>query len=180
MNFLFQVRVGAAAAGAMVAVLAVPLSAQAPATPPKAAVKNSIPRRSDGHPDIQGIWNNSNITPFQRPAEFAGKPTVTDQEAAVFEKESNEDFSSDRRDGGAEADLDRAHNAVFQDRGTEFFRVDGVKRTSFIVDPPDGKLPPLTPEAQQRLARLRRQEGEGRTVKERPLRERCIVNGMAG
>ena len=71
---------------------------------------------------------------------------------------------------------------MFHDRGTEFFRVDGVKRTSFIIDPPDGKIPPLTPEAQQRLARLGRQEREGRTIKERPLRERCIVgvDGTAG
>src|SRR5579863_3356391 len=106
MDFLYQVRVVVAAAGILVAVPAVPLSAQAPASPPKAAVRNSIPRRVDGHPDLQGIWNNSTLTPVQRPAEFAGKPTVTDQEAAVFEKRFLDDNSSDRRDGGPEADRD--------------------------------------------------------------------------
>src|SRR5579863_7693040 len=179
MDFRFQVRVGVAAAGALVAVLAVPLSAQTAATPAKATVKNSIPRGADGHPDFQGIWNNSTLTPFQRPKELGAKLSVTDAEAAPFEQQSKDAFAVDRRDGGAEADLNRGHESMFHDRGTEFFRVDGVKRTSFIVDPADGKLPPLTPEAQQRVASLGRQEKEGRTVKERPIKERCIV-GVGG
>ena len=61
------------------------LSAQTPA--PKSSSKNwTVPRTPDGKPDLQGIWTNATITPMERPANFAGKPTLTDAEAAAYEK----------------------------------------------------------------------------------------------
>ena len=69
------------------------------------------------------------------------------QEAAEYEKRTLDESNSDRRDGGPQADLQRNYNEAWRDRGTS---VVATRRTSLIVDPPDGKVPPLTPEAQRR------------------------------
>jgi len=127
----------------------------------------------DGHPSLQGIWTNATITPLERPAQFAAKLAVTDAEAAKFEHQDDDNLYTDRRNADAERDRDHAYNSLFFDRGTELARVDGVKRTSLIIDPPDGKMPPLTPEARQRMAG--RQRNVYNSVKDRPLGERCIL-----
>ena len=85
---------------------------------------------------------------------------VSDAEAAVFEKSQTQDLKDE--DGQSDGPLLRAsgsagvggYNALFIDRGSEFMRVDGQKRTSLIIDPPDGKIPAVTPEARQRQAGL--------------------------
>ena len=138
----------------------------------------------DGQPDIQGFWNNSTLTPLERGlltvtmAERVSLPeitslTVSDEQARAIEKHIAEQASFDRRDGSADLDVSRAYNSLFLDLGTELARVDGVKRTSLIVDPPDGRIPSLTPEAERR--RLASRSGLG-SVSERPLEERCLVS----
>lgn len=107
----------------------------------------SPPRTPDGQPDIQGNWSTATLTPLERPAEFAGKEFLTPQEAAEYEKRTLERVNSDRRDGGAQADLSRNYNEFWRDRGTT---VVATRRTSLVVDPPDGKVPPLTPEARKK------------------------------
>src|SRR5262249_31625837 len=110
-----------------------------------AAYPQAIPRMPDGHPDLQGIWTNANITPLERPAQLAGKATVSDAEAAIFEQKAAKDLKD--TDGASESPLlaaagsngTGAYNMLFIDRGSELARVDGRKRTSLIVDPPDGK-----------------------------------------
>ena len=108
-----------------------------------------MPRTPDGHPDLQGIWTNATITPLERPAALAGKPTLTDAEAAAIEKHSAEELARRRRQvrqplfAAAGSDGTGGYNVLFIDRGSELARVDGVKRTSLIIDPPDGKVPPL-------------------------------------
>ena len=136
---------------------------------------STIARMPDGHPDLQGIWTNATITPMERPAQFAGKLTATDEEATKYEKQNNDTLYGDRRSANAEQDRDHAYNSLFFDRGTELARVDGVKRTSLIVDPPDGKIPPLTPEAQKKNAG--RAQGAQRfdRPQDRPLGERCLM-----
>jgi hypothetical protein len=118
-------------------------------TPP--AKKWTPPRTPDGQPDFQGNWATATLTPLERPPEFAGKEFLTPQEAAEYEKRSLEEANSDRRDGGAEADLRRNYNEFWRDRGTS---VVATRRTSLIVDPPDGKVPPLTPGAQRKQAAM--------------------------
>src|SRR6202790_3754293 len=126
-------------------------------TPPRAAgqtpKKNvwSPPRTPDGQPDFQGVWAISTLTPVERPPEFAGKEFLTEQEAAEYVKRTLEESNSDRRDGGAQADLQRNYNEFWRDRGT---KVVATRRTSLIVDPPDGKIPPLTAEAQKRKSAM--------------------------
>ena len=100
----------------------------------------------DGQPDLQGVWDYRSVTPLQRPAEFADKATLTDAEIAAYEKTRGAALDKDRRDGGAAADVARAYNDFWWDYGK---KVVGAQ-TSLIVDPPDGKVPPLTADGQKR------------------------------
>jgi len=156
------------------------VTAQTPAA--KSSSKNwTIPRTPDGKPDLQGVWTNATITPMERPANLAGKATLTDAEAKSYEKANYEELQ--KQDGQSDGPLIAAagssgtggYNVLFVDRGTELARVDGVKRTSLIVDPPDGKVPPITPEARQRNAAMMRSFSNFDNVKVRPLSERCLI-----
>jgi hypothetical protein len=117
----------------------------APAPAP-AANSWTAPHTADGQPDLQGLWTNATITPFERPKELAGKQFFTEQEAAEYEKRILRENNRDRRGANPEADVAGAYNDFWLDRGT---KVVPTRRTSLVVDPEDGKMPPLTPEAQK-------------------------------
>ena len=154
-------------------VIAVSMTAQ---TPPKGWAP---PRTPDGKPDLQGVWTNVTITPLERPRELADKQFFTAKEAAQYEKDTVQRNNADRRDGPAEADVGRAYNDFWWDRGT---KVVPTLRTSLIIDPADGKVPALTPEAQQRAA-ARQEARRGHTTdgpEDRSLSERCILWPTAG
>jgi hypothetical protein len=115
-----------------------------------AAAKNwSLPRTPDNQPDLQGIWTNATITPLERPRELAEKEFFTPAEAAEYETQVRERNNGDRRDVNSENDLAVGYNDFWWDRGT---KVVSTLRTSLIVDPPDGRIPSLTPEAQNKAA----------------------------
>src|SRR5688572_17560663 len=126
-------------AAAVLAVLLAPIS----------LAGQSLLRTSDNQPDLQGIWSNATLTPLERPQDLAGKAFFTPDEAAAYEKQVRERNNGDRRDANPDADLAVGYNDFWWDRGT---RVVSTLRTSLIVDPPDGRLPPLTPEAEKRAA----------------------------
>jgi hypothetical protein len=157
-----------------VLLMMMPLSAQ------NTSGHSKIPRTADGHPDLQGVWTNATLTPLERPAAFAGKATLSDAEATAWEKAQQDEVAN--ADGKADADFHRragsgetgGYNALFIDRGSEMARVDGVKRTSLVIDPPDGKIPALTPEARKRLQSMRR--GGADSARDRPLSERCLLS----
>ena len=154
-------------------------------TPPlaaQAAKKNwTVPCTLDGHPDLQGIWTNVTITPMERPAAFKDKPTLNDEEARAFAKHSAQELQE--VDGKSDHPLLAAagssgvggYNVLFIDRGSELAKVDGVSRTSLIVDPPDGKMPPMTKEGKQRMAGLFKSFNTYNSVKDRPTSERCLL-----
>ena len=127
-------------------------SAPAPAPAPKAGV---IPRAADRHPDLSGIWSNATRTPFERPDVFAGKATISDDEARKWEAREKQRWEEGSKiDGGRPVSIEGgAYNVLFYDNGSELARIGGQKRTSMVVDPPDGHVPPLVPEARDRPRR---------------------------
>lgn len=118
-----------------------------------------------GEPDLQGIWYAFEDVPLERPVEFGNRELLTDEEFAkraaekpwlqqVIDGQASDDpeerVGRDRRaERGTAADVGGAYNAVFTP-GRDHRKVS--RRTSLIVDPPNGRIPPLTPEAQKRLA----------------------------
>ena len=138
----------------------------------------SPPHTPDGQPDLQGIWTNATLTPLERPADLANKEFLTEQEAAEFAKRALTDVDGDRRDGGSTTDVNRAYNEFWRDRG----KVIPSRRTSLIIDTPDGRIPRLTPDGQKRAAaraearRLHPFDGP----EDRSPAERCLAAPNAG
>lgn len=100
-----------------------------------------------GEPDLQGIWSNDFDTPLQRPTRYADKEFLTDEERADLDRRRAAAMGRDRRSEiGTDNDVAGAYNAVFVS-----VKHTG-RRTSLVVDPPDGKVSPLTEEAKQRNA----------------------------
>jgi hypothetical protein len=164
----------AAAVASMAIAFAVPVAGQAPK-------KYSPPRTPWGDPDLQGVWNDATSTPLQRPGTVGGKEVLTDEEAAEFQAALAHDLTRDRRDGGPEADVNRAYNDHWMDARRLTITAD--HRTSLIVDPPDGRIPPLvplSPERQQaRAARAaaaaRFQAGLPHDYTDMSVPVRCII-----
>ena len=100
-----------------------------------------------GEPDLQGIWTAESDTPLQRPTKYANQEFFTEAQRAELDKERAALLGRDKRvERGTELDVAGAYNSVFM-----MMKHTGT-RTSLIVDPPDGRIPPLTPEAKQRAA----------------------------
>ena len=127
-------------------------SAPAPGQAPKTGV---IPRAADGHPDLTGIWSNATRTPFERPDVFGGKATISDDEARKWEARENQRWEEGSKiDGGRPVTIQGgAYNVLFYDNGSDLARIGGQKRTSMVVDPPDGHVPPILPEGRDRAQR---------------------------
>ena len=109
------------------------------------AATGSATKTAWGDPDLQGIWTDEFQTPLQRQAKYAGKELFTEQERAELDNQRAGILRRDQRvEIGTERDVAGAYNAVFQS-----IKHTG-KRTSLVVDPADGRIPPVTPAAKQR------------------------------
>jgi hypothetical protein len=130
-------------------------------------------RTPDGHPDLQGIWDNSTVTPLERPKELAGQAFFTEEEAAEYVKHGIDRFREAR--GEVEVQTNGEINGIWSGPG----RVGPNRRTSIIVEPPDGRLPPLTPDAQKRVAARAdaRKQHPFDGPEDLTLGERCIMWG---
>ena len=139
---MLTVAIATAAAGALVSVPVTQASAQAPAasvTPPAPALTTPW-----GEPDLQGIWTDETDTPLQRSPRYASQEFFTAAQRAELDRERSALLRRDRRvERGTELDVAGAYNALFMTQ-----KRTGV-RTSMIVDPANGRMPPLTPEAQK-------------------------------
>ena len=151
--------------------------------------KSALPRTSWGDPDLQGMWVNNNATPLERPKEFAGKQTLSQEELADLKHKAAAVV-----DGGDAFFGDDFIKAAVAE-GTEYRSFDQKtgnynqfwiaereieNRTSLIVDPPDGRLPPLTPEGQQRRDTMRASflGNERAGPEDLNPSARCITYGM--
>ena len=118
------------------------------------------PRTPDGQPDLQGVWVSKTATPLERPDALTGRPFLTDQEVKEFQARADrllQDPAADFAAGDtlylgvlANPDHFTNPNATGGTDGMVERRIES--RTSLVVDPPDGKIPPLTPEGKQRNA----------------------------
>ena len=171
--------------------------AAAAAQPPGKATTYKVPRTAFGQPDLQGVWANNTATPLERLKEFGDRTVLTDEEVARLQKRADEIFGSgaDAAFGDDFFKAALADTSVAGDRSFRSFdKVTGNysavwmverqfdRRTSLVTDPPSGRIPPLTAEAQER----QRQSAAGRGVgvgpangpEDRPLSERCITFGF--
>ena len=142
----------------------------------------SPPRTAWGDPDLRGIWNNATLTPLQRPASLADRAFLTAEEAAGLAQQTVERnaelLSAPARRAEAGGNVG-AYNNFWMERGTS---VVPTMRTSIIVDPEDGRLPPLTPAAQsrmdsdeaRRIARMRGGQEPVETWEQLDLGDRCL------
>jgi hypothetical protein len=141
--------------GALVVLLRIApafVTGQSESSDPPAASDTAgpAPRTPWGDPDLQGIWTDEYQTPLQRPARFAGREFFTETERAELDERRGAQLGRDRRGSTrSERDVAGAYNAVF-----ESVRPTG-RRTSLVVDPPDGQIPPRTPDVQKRIETYR-------------------------
>ena len=170
------------AVSALVIVASLPAAAQStdPATPV---------RTSDGQPDISGIFTFRTLTPMQRPQALEGKDTLSAEEAAAFEASERTRLNRDlfdpetgarsagyqpREEGGV-----LSYNEFWYERGVE---LTSDKRTSLIIDPPDGRLPPRTEAAQRRGQAQAAERAAHRydSYENRSLFDRCVMGFNSG
>ena len=112
-----------------------------------AQTSNDVPRTAWGAPDLGGVWDYRSVTPLERPEKFADKAVLTEEEAATVERERAEWV--ERIDAGENGSVpgNDIHTRVFLDFGTKTV---ADRRSSLIIDPPNGRKPPMTPEGEKR------------------------------
>src|SRR5215475_4240138 len=154
-------------AGVIVASAAITLGAQS-RTKPYAA------KTAWGDPDLQGVWDYKTITPLERPTNFGNRQFLNDEEVARLEANAAKRLDSPP-DENTPTGL--GHAPYMTDPGR---KVDEDRRTSLIVDPPDGRIPALTPDAQRRQATRQAGNRNGGTdgPEQRSSLERCITMGL--
>ena len=136
-----------------------------------------------GAPDLQGTWDFRTMTPMSRPERFGDREFLTEEEIAKWEEDAakgREEWATREYepDEYSQGDVDVGYDAVFIDTGT---RLSGTRRTSLIVDPPNGRRPPHTRHALMRMAENRETwEKRPRTAADRPPATRCLVGFNSG
>ena len=170
---------------------AAPMAANAQPSPTELAKGYKAPRTAYGQPDLQGVWTNATITPFERDPKLGERLVLSEPEARVMEG-AIADLNSDAAKptdpklkvtdlpyecGRGFKGVDCGYNNFWVDPGTKVIRMNGQARSSILVEPRNGRLPALTPTAQ---AKVRARFGNGQVgnfdgPERRPLAERCLV-----
>jgi hypothetical protein len=143
-------------------------------TKPQAA-RNAAPARgSDARPDLEGIWGFATLTPLQRPNQLAGKDVLSAEERATIEEQASRDQFVDRAPRQGDPGT---YNRFWVDAGT---KVIATGRTSLVIDPPDGRLPPLTPAGKDRQAAFEERAKIAAGPEALTTWDRCILGFNAG
>jgi len=158
---------------------------------PAAGQSSTPPLAADGRPDIQGVWLNQSATPLERPKEFAGRALLTDEEVAELTKRAKRlfDVNNDSDFPGGDnffhallANPERYESPTATGSAAVMIERTIENRTSLIVDPPDGKIPAMTPAGQARFARTPPPTAAGQKPVAGPEElsnaMRCITYGM--
>jgi hypothetical protein len=196
----------AAVVALVIGCLVVPVAPASGQAAPAKAKGWVVPRTPDGKPDLQGNWTNETQTPLERMTTQGG--TLTEEQAAAIEQRAQvvEDFRDKASDpnrpappkGGEPGRLAApgqqsfieiiseaaggavgGYNGFWLDPGLKVIRIDGVARSSIIIDPPNGRLPGLTDAGKKRLAEIAakaKQFGEFDHPERRPLADRCLLS----
>ena len=184
---------------AVVATAALGCAPAAEQSEPAAAGGGTPLRTEFGHPDLQGVWALQTLTPLERPAEFADRATLTEEEVAQIEDEAArnrwnegtlEDHVEQRRleaageipstsesTAAAASIAIGGFNQIWYERGTQVTR---TRQTSLVIDPPDGRMPALTPQGEQRRRDLLAAMEIPAGPEDRSLPERCIIGSRQG
>jgi len=157
-----------------------------PPSPSRPSTGWVAPRSADGHPSLEGVWENNSATPLERPSQFAGKPRLSDEELADLERRARTLLGPD-----AEAVFgDELYLTLLAGRRSDGLGATGTysqnwlpnryfeNRTSLIVDPVDGRLPPPTPAGAKMRAAMRRSGQAADSVQGMSLQDRCIHYGF--
>jgi len=159
--------IGAALTAGLVPILA--LADQSPA-----ALKAAPSQNSSAHPDLSGLWSFATLTPLERPKDAPDKEFLTEDEAAQIEQRTAQDRFVDRAPAPGNPGT---YNKFWVDFGS---RVVATRRTSLVVDPPDGRVPPLTPEALKREEAMYARRQAAANPEDLPIWDRCIIGFNAG
>ena len=150
----------------------------------------TLPRTPDGQPDLQGYWTTQTFTPLERPERLADQEFLSEEEAAALQQQlTAEGVDPLRRDAIAIEDPEAREEALYQDnRDPSYVHYDNqvwlrtpvpkglsTRRTSLITFPPNGRIPPMTPEGAARVEAERVMAGVFDGYETRPLMERCVV-----
>ena len=147
-----------------------------------AIAQDEAPRTAWGAPDLQGVWDFRTITPLQRPEELGDQEFLTEEEAASREQAAVArdielwEAAPRRTEAGGSVG---AYNNFWMDRGTNVIE---TRRTSLIIDPPNGRMPPLSEEGERRAEerRIRRAEHPADSWLDRSSFDRCILGFNQG
>jgi hypothetical protein len=172
------------ALGCAVAIGSLAQGVAADANAQAAAPRNWQPARTaDGRPDLQGIWTSATLTTLERPDRFGDRLVLTEQEAYAIENTETQyvqnaakptDLSKEQSKCGVNLEFGCGYNNFWIDRGSKVIEINGEKRSSLLIDPPNGKLPSMVAARRAEIARNRRGRYDGPEAL--TLAERCLLS----
>jgi len=174
--FVPSLTAGLCGAG-LAALLVTTISGQSPASLHAAAKPYAAPKLPGGDPDLEGVWNYGTATPLERPAQWKDKAFFTPEEAAEWERqvaESNQEPSPEAASKNAGTGT---YNTVFREFGSRTVK---TLRTSIVTDPPDGRIPALTPAAADVKRRRVDAMKNAASAQDTGLQDQCLAFLTAG